>query len=78
MTYRYFAHALACPAGLSLVGRMKRWKTVMHELSAEARLHLRARVVSNDMARRLHAFAAYSALALIAAIVIGAISVHPV
>ena len=48
----------------------------MRELSAEARLHLYAR-----LARRagtgFHTAALYSALALIAAVVFGTLSVHP-
>jgi len=49
----------------------------MQQLSAEARLHFRARSVSSRTEQRLHAIAIYSSLALIAAVVIGSLSVHP-
>ncbi|QND71426.1 hypothetical protein HB776_09370 [Tardiphaga robiniae] len=49
----------------------------MRDLSAEARLHLRARSSSNRVAVRFHTVAVYSSLALIAAIVFGAVSVRP-
>jgi hypothetical protein len=49
----------------------------MQQLSAEARLHLRARATSSRTERRLHTIAIYSSLALIAAVVIGSLSVHP-
>ncbi len=49
----------------------------MRELSAEARLHFRARSLSPKTERRLHTVALYSSLALIAAVVIGSLSVHP-
>lgn len=49
----------------------------MRELSAEARLHNRARASSSRTAVRLHTAAVYGALGLIAAIVFGAASVRP-
>jgi hypothetical protein len=49
----------------------------MRELSAEARLHLYARSVSNRSFTSVHNAALYSAFALIAAIVFGTLSVHP-
>lgn len=49
----------------------------MQQLSAEARLHFRARAMSVRTERRLHTVAVYSSLALIAAVVIGSLSVHP-
>jgi hypothetical protein len=52
-------------------------RKVVHELSAEARLHLRARELSERTSVRLHTIAVYSSLALIAAIVFGAISAPP-
>ena len=54
-------------------------RTTMRELSAEARLHLYARslVPSERTATRMHLVALYSALAVIAAIVFGTLSVHP-
>jgi hypothetical protein len=53
------------------------WRKTVRDLSAEARLHLRARSSSNRAAVRFHAVAVYSSLALIAAIVFGAVSVRP-
>jgi hypothetical protein len=49
----------------------------MRELSAEARLHLRARALSRRGGAGLHLAALYSAFAVIAAIVIGTLSVRP-
>ncbi|UZE47036.1 hypothetical protein [Rhodopseudomonas sp. P2A-2r] len=49
----------------------------MRELSAEARLHGRARMASRGSAVHIQTFALYSSLALIAAIVLGTLSVHP-
>jgi hypothetical protein len=48
----------------------------MRQLSAEARLHLYARSVSRRSGTGYTA-ALYSALALIAAVVFGTLSVHP-
>jgi hypothetical protein len=56
---------------------MLRWRSTMRELSAEARLHLYARSVSRRSGTGLHTAALYSALALIAAVVFGTLSVHP-
>jgi hypothetical protein len=56
---------------------MKRRRTTMRELSAEARLHIHARTVPGRATGRVATFALYSALALIAAIVFGTLSVHP-
>ena len=49
----------------------------MRELSAEARLHLLARSLSGRKGHGLHLVALYSAFALIAAVVLGTLSVHP-
>lgn len=49
----------------------------MRELSAEARLHIRAQTVSGRAIIRIQKFALYSAFALIAAVVFGSLSVHP-
>jgi hypothetical protein len=49
----------------------------MRELSAEARLHLQALAPSGRVGVRIHLVALYSALAVIAAIVFGTLSVHP-
>jgi hypothetical protein len=56
---------------------MLRWRSTMRELSAEARLHFHARSLSSRTERRLHTLAIYSSLALIAAVVLGSLSVHP-
>jgi len=56
---------------------MGHWKSTMRELSAEARLHLYARSLSGRTGARLHMAAFYGALALIAGIVFGTLSVHP-
>jgi hypothetical protein len=56
---------------------MRRWRSTMRELSAEARLHLRARSLSGRTARGIHAAAFYGAFAVIAAVVLGTLSVHP-
>jgi len=55
---------------------MLRWRSIMRQLSAEARLHLYARSVSRRSGTGYTA-ALYSALALIAAVVFGTLSVHP-
>jgi hypothetical protein len=49
----------------------------MRELSAEARLHLYARSLSRRTGTGFHMAALYGAFALIAAIVVGSLSVHP-
>jgi hypothetical protein len=49
----------------------------MRELSAEARLHLYARSLSERAATRLHVAAFYGAFAVIAAVVFGTLSYHP-
>ena len=49
----------------------------MRELSAEARLHIRARTLPGRSSAGLATFAVYSAFALIAAIVFGTASVRP-
>jgi hypothetical protein len=56
---------------------MRRWRSTMRELSAEARLHLYARSLSERTATRLHAAALYGAFAVIAAVVFGTLSYHP-
>jgi hypothetical protein len=56
---------------------MRRWRSTMRELSAEARLHLYARSLSGRTGKGLHLAAFYSAFALIAVIVFGTLSVHP-
>ena len=49
----------------------------MRELSAEARLHLHARSLSERSGRGFHMAALYGALALIAGVVFGTVGVHP-
>ena len=49
----------------------------MRELSAEARLHFRARSLSRRTGTGLHLVALYSAFAVIVAVVFGTLSVHP-
>jgi hypothetical protein len=49
----------------------------MREISAEARLHLYARSLSRKTGTGVHTAALYSALAVIAAVVFGTLSVHP-
>jgi hypothetical protein len=56
---------------------MQRWRSIMRQLSAEARLHLHARSLSGRTERGIHAAALYGAFAVIAAIVFGTLSVHP-
>jgi hypothetical protein len=56
---------------------MLRWRMIMRELSAEARLHIHARTVSRRALIRIEKLALYSAFALIAAVVFGSFSVHP-
>ena len=49
----------------------------MRELSAEARLHMRARSLSRRTRNSMHLIAFFSAFAFIAALVFGTLSVHP-
>ena len=49
----------------------------MRELSAEARIHLAARSLSGRAGRGLHTAALYGAFAMIAAVVLGSLTVHP-
>lgn len=49
----------------------------MRELSAEARLHFYARSLSRRTAANAHHIGLYGAVAVIAAIVFGTLSVHP-
>jgi hypothetical protein len=49
----------------------------MRELSAEARLHLYARSLSERTASRLQVAALYGAFAVIAGVVFGTLSYHP-
>jgi hypothetical protein len=49
----------------------------MRELSAEARLHLYARALPRRSGTGFHTAALYGALAIIAGVVFGTLSVHP-
>ncbi len=49
----------------------------MRELLAEARLHFRARSLSRRTGTGIHTVALYSAFAIIAAIVVGTLSLRP-
>jgi hypothetical protein len=55
---------------------MGRWKSALREISAEARLHLYARLLK-PIGTRSHLAAIYSAFAVIAAVVFGTLSVYP-
>jgi hypothetical protein len=52
-------------------------RSIIRELSAEARLHLYARSLSRKTGTGFHAAALCGAFALIAAVIFGALSVHP-
>jgi hypothetical protein len=56
---------------------MRRWRSTMRELSAEARLHLYARSLSGRTGTGIQMAVLYGAFTLIAAIVFGTLSVHP-
>ena len=76
--YRYFGgHLESRRERYSICSSMRRWRSTMRELSAEARLHLYARSLSRRTGAGLHTAALYSAFAVIAAIVFGTLSVHP-
>ena len=49
----------------------------MRELTAESRIHLYARSLSRKTGTGIQAAAVYGALALIAAVIFGSLSVHP-
>jgi hypothetical protein len=56
---------------------MRPWTTTLRGLSAEARLHFLARSLTRRTERRIHAIALYGAFAVIAAVVLSSLSVHP-
>jgi hypothetical protein len=56
---------------------MLRWRSTLRELSADARLPIQSHLLPSRTERRLHTIAVYSSLALIAAVVVGSLSVHP-
>jgi hypothetical protein len=55
---------------------MGRWKSALREITAEARLHFYARSLKRTGAG-FHLAALFSAVAVIAAVVLGTLSVHP-
>ena len=55
---------------------MRRWKSAIREISAEARLHFYARSLK-PTGNGFHLAAIYSAFAVIVAAVFGTLSVHP-
>jgi hypothetical protein len=55
---------------------MGRWKSAMREISAEARLHLYARSLKRTRTG-IHLAALCGAFALITAVVLGTLSMHP-
>ena len=55
---------------------MGRWKSTIRELSAEARLHFYARSLKRNRSS-LHLAAIGSLVALIAAVVMGTLSIRP-
>jgi len=59
-----------------LTAAMGRLRTTIRELSAEARLHFYARSLKRTGAG-FHLAALFSAVAVIAAVVLGTLSVHP-
>ncbi len=65
------------PQSVFHYARMRRWRSTLRELSAEARLHLYARSLSRRTGVGLHTAALYGAFAVIAAVVFGTLSVHP-
>jgi hypothetical protein len=76
--YRYFRRSLESNSTQYFILReMGHWRSTMRELSAEARPHQCARSLSGRTGFRVHLVAFYSALALIAAIVVGTLSVRP-
>jgi hypothetical protein len=56
---------------------MPGWKSAMRGFSAEVRLHLYARSLSPKTGSGIHTAAFYGAFVLIAAVVLGSLSVHP-
>ena len=76
-TSLFFAQRLHRVMDVTSYGAMGPWRRTMRELSAEARLHLHARSLTGLTRARIHLIALYSALALIAGVVFGTLSVHP-
>ena len=63
-------------SGIPLLS-MGQWRSTMRELSAEARLHLYARSLSRRTSTGIHIAALCGALAIIAGVLFGTLSVHP-
>jgi hypothetical protein len=53
------------------------WRSALSDLSADTRLSIDPRPLSSRTEQRIHTVAIYSSLALIAAVVLGSLSVHP-
>jgi len=56
---------------------MVHWRTILRELSAEARLHALARSLSRQSRPRVHPLALTCAIAVIAMLAFGTLSAHP-
>jgi hypothetical protein len=56
---------------------MVHWRTILRELSAEARLHFRARSLSRRGRPGIHPLALTCAIAAIAMLAFGTLSAHP-
>jgi hypothetical protein len=56
---------------------MVHWRTILRELSAEARLHSLARSLSRRGRPRIHPLALTCAIAAIAMLAFGTLSAHP-
>jgi hypothetical protein len=53
------------------------WRSAMRDIVTGIETHARVTTVSGNSGDRVHTFAVYGALALIAAIVFGTLSYHP-
>jgi hypothetical protein len=76
-SHRYFSKPLASARQRYSIAFMQGWRSVMRQISAEARLHLYARSLSRKTGAGIHVAAIYGAFALIAAVLFGSLSVHP-
>jgi len=73
----WYSQECSLKRGSEFQERTTSWRSTMRELSAEARLHLYARSLSRKTGPGIQAAALYGALALIAAVIFGSLSVHP-
>jgi hypothetical protein len=76
-SYRYFSDPLETWHGWYSIYSDAALEIDMRELSAEARLHLHARSLSPRRGAGIQTAALYGALAVIAGVVFGTLSVHP-